>query len=173
MPTIGVSLAVPDPWGAELQQRRLAFGDEAARHIPTHVTLLPPYDASDDELLELRSHLGAVASSTVPFRVHLRGTGTFRPVSPVVFVNVVEGISDCEQLAAAVLRGPLQVERAFPYHPHVTVAQHLDDDDLDRAFAELADYETDFDLDCMWLYRHDEELGWQPEAAYEFSGHQR
>ena len=31
-------------------------------------------------------------AETRAFTVHLRGTGTFRPVSPVVFVTVVEGI---------------------------------------------------------------------------------
>ncbi len=66
--------------------------------------------------------------------MHLRGTGTFRPVSPVVFVTVAEGISGCEQLASSVRRGPLAADLQFPYHPHVTVAHHLDDDTLDRAF---------------------------------------
>ena len=32
----------------------------------------------------------------------------------------------------------------FPYHPHVTVAHHLADAQLDRAFAELADFECEF-----------------------------
>ena len=36
-------------------------------------------------------HLAAVAARHAPFVVHLRGTATFRPVSPVVFVQVVEG----------------------------------------------------------------------------------
>ena len=44
--------------------------------------------------------------------MRLRGTGTFRPVSPVVFVNVAEGISRCELLADAVRRGPLEIDAA-------------------------------------------------------------
>ena len=43
MPTIGVSVAVPDPWGTELQQYRIGMGDASALHIPTHITLLPPH----------------------------------------------------------------------------------------------------------------------------------
>ena len=70
--------------------------------------------------------------------MRLRGTGTFRPVSPVVFVTVAEGISQCEALADAVRRGPLETDLLFPYHPHVTVAHHLDDDVMDQAFDELA-----------------------------------
>ena len=72
--------------------------------------------------------------SDTAFRIRLRGTGTFRPVSPVVFVMVAEGISGCEQLAVSVRRGPLAVDLQFPYHPHVTVAHHLADGSLDRAF---------------------------------------
>ena len=43
---------------------------------------------------------------------------------PVVFVNLVEGISQTEQLAHDCRRGPLAVDLTYPYHPHVTVAHH-------------------------------------------------
>ena len=72
-------------------------------------------------------------------------------------MTLVEGISQCEQLAAAVRRGPLDVDLAFPYHPHVTIAHHLDDAALDRAFAELADFECEFDVDDFHLYVHDDD----------------
>ncbi|MCW2836378.1 MAG: 2-5 ligase, partial [Marmoricola sp.] len=154
MPTIGVSVAVPEPWGNELQQYRIDVGDEAARHIPTHITLLPPHEVADADLDDVVAHLAKVAEGTEPFRVHLRGTGTFRPVSPVVFIGVVEGISQCEQLAAGVRRGPLAIERAFPYHPHVTVAQHLPEDRLERAFTELEGFDAAFAVEEMWMYLH-------------------
>ena len=57
---------------------------------------------------------------------------------------LAEGISGCEQLAFSVRRGPLEVDLAFPYHPHVTVAHHLADAQLDRAFDELASFECSF-----------------------------
>ena len=94
--------------------------------------------------------------------MHLRGTGTFRPVSPVVFVSLAEGISRCEQLAKQVRRGPLEVGLAFPYHPHVTIAHHLSDPLLDRAFEELADFECRFDVAGFHLYVHDDSQGWRP-----------
>ena len=166
MPTIGVSIAVPEPWGSELQQRRIDVGDELARDIPTHITLLPPHQVADDELEGIVSHLGAVAGTTLPFRVHLRGTGTFLPVSPVVFVGVVEGISQCEQLAAEVRRGPLVVESTFPYHPHVTVAHHLSNEQLWQAFVQLQDYDAAFDVHEMWMYLHDDRSGWRPSESF-------
>jgi 2'-5' RNA ligase len=112
-------------------------------------------------------HLGRVAESTAPFRIHLRGTGTFRPVSPVVFVGVVEGISQCEQLAADLREGQHWIEqKKFPYHPHVTVAHHLPEAQLERAFVELERYDARFDVTEMWMYLHDEHAGWRPSRSF-------
>lgn len=166
MTTIGVAIAVPEPWGGELQQYRVALGDRSALGIPTHITLLPPTDLEDDALPHVLEHLERVAASGSSFDVHLRGTGTFRPVSPVVFVGVVEGISSCEGLAAGVRRGPLAVETEFPYHPHVTVAHHLPEGVLDRAFDEMAGFDCRFTVDRFWLYLHDEVAGWTPDRSF-------
>lgn len=105
MPTIGVAIALPEPYATELQQHRASFGDPQADAIPTHVTLVPP-TAVPDELDEIESHLREVAARHEPFNLRIRGTATFRPVSPVVFVNVTDGISSCELLAADVRQGP-------------------------------------------------------------------
>jgi 2'-5' RNA ligase len=178
--TIGVAVPVPDPWGRQLQDYRVALGDAAAAGIPTHITLLPPIDVENDLLPGIEKHLRAVGGSVRAFGVHLRGTGTFRPVSPVVFVNVVDGISRCEQLAVAVRRGPLAVDAQFPYHPHVTVAHDLDDPLLDRAFDELAAFQCRFRVDHMTLYVHLDGAGWtprhdvplgHPSGAVGFPGH--
>lgn len=144
----------------------MRLGDDSARHIPTHITLLPPYDISDGDLETAIEHLAATAAAFDPFRVHLRGTGTFRPVSPVVFIGVVEGISRCEQLAKLVRTGPFDLDASFPYHPHVTVAHHLGEDLMNQAFAEMADFEYLFAVEQFWLYCHDEHTGWQPTQAF-------
>ena len=162
--TIGVAIAVPEPWGAQLQEFRTSLGDSTAAGIPTHVTLMPPFETADQPAIE--RHLAEAASGACPFRIHLRGTGTFRPVSPVVFVTVAEGISACEQLAVTVRRGPLETEPTFPYHPHVTVAHHLPDDLLDRAFEELSGFECRFFVDRFSLYVHDPERGWVPTRDF-------
>lgn len=166
MPTIGVAVAIPEPWATRLQDYRTALGDLTATMIPTHVTLVPPTEVSDAEQRDIEGHLAEVAAGFAGFRVHLRGTGTFRPVSPVVFVTLVEGISQCEQLASAVRRGPLDVPLSFPYHPHVTIAHHLDDERLDQAFRELADFECEFAVREFHLYVHDPDQGWQPTSEF-------
>jgi len=171
--TIGVSLAVPEPWGSRLQQFRVANGDEHGATIPTHITLVPPVEVDEHLLGQVERHLDDVAATTAAYTVHLRGSGTFRPVSPVVFVNLVEGISPTEQLAKDCRRGPLELQLDFPYHPHVTVA-HVDDDDLlDRAFDELAAFDCSFTVDAFHLYVHDPDLGWKATHDYALTGDER
>lgn len=162
MVTIGVAVAIPEPWATQLQDYRTSVGDITATMIPTHITLVPPTEVDPGALDGVATHLREVADEVDAFRVHLRGTGTFRPVSPVVFVTLAEGISQCESLAAAVRRGPLAVDLEFPYHPHVTVAHDVEEADLDRAFADLADFECAFDVADFHLYVHDPAEGWQP-----------
>ncbi len=169
VPTIGVAVAIPEPWASQLQEYRTALGDLTAQLIPTHVTLIPPTEVGSDSLGDVAEHLARIASQVPGFQVRLRGTGTFRPVSPVVFVTVAEGIAGFEQLASALRTAPLAVELGFPYHPHVTVAHNLDDAVLDRAFAELAEFECVFVADAFHLYLHDEVLGWQATRAFELA----
>lgn len=166
MPTIGVAVAIPEPWATELQDYRTAVGDTTAAMIPTHITLVPPTEIDAVHLPEVEKHLEEAAAEVEHFCVHLRGTGTFRPISPVVFVTLVEGISQCEQLAKSLRRGPLDVDLQYPYHPHVTIAHHLGDEQLDRAFEELADFECEFDVDGFHLYVHEDETGWRPTRDF-------
>lgn len=167
--TIGVAIPIPEPWATELQEYRLGIGDPTAVGVPTHITLVPPTEVPGS-LDAIEQHLGEAALTQERFRVHLRGTGTFRPVSPVVFIGLAEGISQCEQLAGAVRRGPLAVDLHFPYHPHVTVAHHLSDDELDRAFAELAAFDCEFDVTRFHLYVHQGKAGWKATRTFALGG---
>lgn len=166
MPTIGVAVAIPEPWASELQDYRTSVGDLTAPQIPTHITLIPPVEVDPSGLDEVEEHLARVAAQMEVFRIHLRGTGTFRPVSPVVFVTLAKGISKCEMLADAVRRGPLAIDLHFPYHPHVTIAHHLADAQLDQAFTELADFECEFSAGAFSLYVHDADAGWQATRGF-------
>lgn len=166
MPVIGVALSIPEPWATELQDYRSGI-DPSAALIPTHITLVPPTDVDRDDLVTVEEHLAKVAADGAAFEVHLRGTGTFRPVSPVVFVSLAQGISQTEQLAAAVRSGPLDVDVEFPFHPHVTIAHHLAEPEMDRAFEDLAEFDASFEVTGFHLYVHDAATGWQPTRRFE------
>ena len=170
MPTIGVSIAIPSPHAEMLQAKRASFGDPLAECIPTHVTLLPPTELPQDELEAAVKHLEEVAAQGHPFPMVLRGTGTFRPTSPVVFVQVSGGIADCELLEKAVRQGPLDRPLDFNYHPHVTVAHHVPDPNLDRAVTELSGFECAFEVEEFHLYEHGDDGVWRPVRSFALGG---
>lgn len=167
---IGVSIQVPEPFGTQLQRARASFGDRNADSIPPHITLLGPTTVDRDMLADVHRHLGEAASTSGPFTVHLRGSATFRPLTAVVFVQVVAGISGCERLERAVRSGLLDQPARFNYHPHVTVAHDVSEADLDRAFAEMARYEASFEVAGIHLYEHGEDEVWRPRHFYELTG---
>lgn len=170
MPVHGVAVTVPEPWGGQLQEARRRFGDPMADAIPPHVTLLPPTEVEERDVDAFLAHLEQVCESVRPFGMVLSGTGTFRPVSPVVFVQVSLGLSHCEVLERAVRSGPVERPLQFPYHPHVTVAHHLDDAALDRAFAGLADFRCEFTVGSVELYHHDLDGMWRVVRSFELGG---
>ena len=163
---LGVAIAVPEPFAATLQSARASFGDPLAGLIPPHVTLLGPTVRPLTARAEIDTHLRAVAAVHEPFALQLRGTGTFRPVSPVVFVQVAAGIAGCEQLEADVRSGILVEDREFNYHPHVTVAHELADDALDLAFERLASFDATFEVSAFWLFDHGADGKWRPAQEY-------
>jgi 2'-5' RNA ligase len=168
--TIGVAISIPEPHSSDLQAHRDSFGDPLATSIPTHITLLPPTPVPAGDMHQVEEHLRKVADAERSFEIQLRGTGTFSPVSPVVFISIALGISDCERLEAAVRSGPLARETRFPYHPHVTVAHHLPPETLKRAFDELAGYAARFPVWGFSLYEHGADGVWRPQRDFPF-GH--
>ena len=143
--TLGVSIAVPEPYGSLLQERRAGFGDPAAYGIPTHVTLLPPTeveaaDAARDRDASRRGRRrrpplpdAAVRDGHLPSAVarssSSRSSRARRPAP------------GCRS-GSGTRPGPLARELQFPYHPHVTVAHGIAEEAMDRAYEELADYEA-------------------------------
>lgn len=156
---IGVAIAIPRPFADELEGWRDRFGDPAAHLIQAHVTLLPPTTVND--LTAITAHLEAVATRHDQFSVVLSGTGTFRPVSPVVYVRVAEGGPQIVTLEADVRSGPLARRLRFDYHPHVTIAHDVPEAVLTVAQQTLADYEAAFTADCITLYEQGADGHWR------------
>ncbi len=168
---IGVAIDIPEPWGPALTRRRGEAGDPQAAYVPAHVTLLGPTEVDTDLLPAVEKHLEAVASAQPPFTIHLRGTGTFRPVTEVVFVTLAAGISECEMLAAAIAAAEgVSRDSRFPYHPHVTVAQDVSPDALDAVFKDLSDFSARFDVASFTLFSHGGEGPWRPRRDFPLGG---
>jgi 2'-5' RNA ligase len=149
---VGITIPIPEPLAGALESWRASFGDPMAAVVPPHITLITTTPASDwDATID---HVRAVARTQRPFEVRLRSTGSFRPVSPVVFLKLVEGFDECVELHARLQTGPLERELDFPFHPHVTVAHDVSEAGMDAAVEELHAFEASFEVRSMGLYEH-------------------
>ena len=164
--SIGVILGFPPEIAEELQAWRASFGDPMAASIPAHITLVTTTMTQDWEAT--RNHVREVARGQEPFTVTIAGTGSFRPVSPVVYLNVEAGFGECVDLHRKLQAGPLERELPFAYHPHVTVAHDVAPESLDEAETALKDYRASFPVASMGLYEHDDNGIWQLREELDF-----
>lgn len=164
--SVGVILGFPPDIAEELQRWRASFGDPLATVVPAHITLVTTTPTDDWEAT--REHVRAVARRQRPFTITIAGTGTFRPVSPVVFINVEDGFGQCVELHRELQQGPLERDLPFAYHPHVTIAHDVAPESLDEAEAVLRDYRATFPVVSMGLYEHGADGIWQLREELDF-----
>lgn len=143
-------ISLPDELAKQLDASRTRYAGQVSAIVPPHVTLVSGRAAGSWE--EAARHVRAVAAAGVPFKISLRGTGTFEPLSPVVFLNVVQGAQECTQLHRELLDGPVAHLLEFDFHPHLTIAHDLDDAQMARAQEEMAGFSADFEVSSIGLY---------------------
>jgi 2'-5' RNA ligase len=167
---LGIVVPIPEPWAQLLVDWRSKVGDPQASLVPPHVTLLPPTEVPVADRAAISAHLAEVARCHAPFDMHLSGTGTFAPVSDVVFIAVARGIGSCELIANDVRRGPLERSLSFPYHPHVTVAHDVPPDMLELAYSGLADLSAEFRVDSFTEFEQTPGGAWAVAREYRLTG---
>ncbi len=167
--TIGVALPIPEPFLGELGAYRERFGDPLAHAIVAHITLIGPTPVADEEhLAAIIEHLQAQAGRLAPFELVLEGSGTFRPVSQVVFVPIVAGEAEVRDAEARIRQGPLDRTLNFAYHPHVTVAHDLDQAWLDQAETAMSGYRAAFEVDRLGLFLQGTDGVWRQSVQIHF-----
>jgi len=167
---LGVVVPIPEPWAQLFVDWRTKVGDPQASLVPPHVTLLPPTEVLAADRPAITEHLAAVARAHPPFDMHLSGTGTFAPVSQVVFVAVARGIGNCELIANDVRCGPLERSLSYPYHPHVTVAHDVPPDMLDLAYCGLSDLSAEFRVRSFTEFEQTADGAWAVAGEYPLTG---
>jgi 2'-5' RNA ligase len=159
---LGAALVVPEPTAEQVRAARGQFG--AADASPPHITVIPPTPVPEAGVDAVVGRMRAAASRFGAIRVRLRGAGTFRPVSPVVYAALAGGFERCcqlEELVRGAVDGP---EARFPYHPHVTVANGCGTDALDRAEAAVSRIDAAFWVDCLVVSLLGPRGEWRPRA---------
>jgi 2'-5' RNA ligase len=167
---LGIVVPIPEPWAQLLVDWRSKVEDPQAAVVPPHVTLLPPTEVAAADRPAITAHLAEVARAHPPFDMHLSGTGTFRPVSDVVFVAVARGIGNCELIANDVRQGPLHRSLSYPYHPHVTVAHDVPVDMLELAYTGLADLSAEFRVEHITEFEQTADGSWAVARQYPLTG---
>src|SRR5690625_362786 len=166
---LGVTVAIPQPYRSALAKARVNSGDPLAETIPPHVTLVPPTEVEGELLPDVQLALERVAAEQSRFTMTLTGTGTFRPVSPVVYVALRRGWDECVALQERINDGVLAQELQFPYHPHVTIAHHLEDAQLDRTQEEMKDFRAEFTGSAIDLFEYEGEM-WRKVQSFRSQG---
>ena len=64
----------------------------------------------------------------------------------------------------------LAQEVQFDYHPHVTVAHEVADEQLDAAQADLAGFDASFLVDSFHSYAHGDDGVWRPVRDFTLTG---
>ncbi|MDN5964196.1 MAG: 2'-5' RNA ligase family protein [Actinomyces sp.] len=165
---LGVVIAIPEPWVTQLTELRLGLGDLQGSLVPAHVTLLPPIPVPARQRTEVIRHLRSVAQRHLPFRITIRGADTFRPASQVAFLRVDEGDDQCRMLADDIRTGPLDQALRYPYHPHVTLAQDVEDPAMDLALDVAADFSASWVVPGFRLDRLDPSGMYSSMALFDF-----
>jgi 2'-5' RNA ligase len=124
---------LPEPLAGFLDRLRNDLVQEC--HARAHVTVLPPRPLaapSGEAWQDLKDRL----QDFQPFRVELGPIEVF-PVTDVLYFSVQAGQAELKRLHQALNVGRLAFEEPFVYHPHVTLAQDLDQNDV-AATVEIA-----------------------------------
>ena len=157
---LGVIVLLPEPLAAHVQAWRRALLDPARDLIPPHLTLVPPQSVGEEDLEAASRLVDQAAASALPGVLELRGAATFLPESPVAYLVVTEGDTTLRTLELALRTPPLE-QRAYPFHPHVTVTQDRPADELEAAVHDLRDFRASFPLPELSLMEEDENAGWR------------
>src|SRR5690349_8036948 len=119
---------IPEPLAGFLDRLRQELVPNC--FLRAHVTILPPRPLSSTPEGAWDSIRG-LAPGFSPFSVELAGVEVF-PVSDVIYVNILAGSAELARLHAAMNVQGLTFQEAFSYHPHVTLAQDLQPDEVDE-----------------------------------------
>jgi 2'-5' RNA ligase len=123
---------LPEPLAGYLDSLRCELVPRCT--AKSHVTVLPPRPLSSGVPEKAWSDLNDSLNGFPPFRVELGSIEVFED-SNVIYLSIGAGYRELVQMHAALNQGPLQFSEPYEYHPHVTLAQQLTNDQVEAATA--------------------------------------
>lgn len=89
-----------------------------------HITILPPRPLYCGEHVA-QSQIREALRNFQPFTAQF-GEVRFFPQTNVIYISILHGYSELEELHQLLNRGSSGCQETFPYHPHLTLAQQID-----------------------------------------------
>jgi|SRR5579871_563112 len=122
---------IPDPLARFLDdlRRELTPGCKPR----AHVTILPPRSlavTAESAIEKART----IVSGFAPFEM-VAGEVEIFPSTDVVYIGLTQGTRELRELYRALNDGSLAAEELYSYEPHITLAQDLQPEEVDRVFA--------------------------------------
>jgi 2'-5' RNA ligase len=161
---LGVVLLVPQPLATEIDGIRRALGDEDRERIPPHVTLVPPVNVHDRDVLRALDVLREAGGEQQPFTLQLGPAATFHPVTPTVYLEVGGDLDALQRVRDAVFRRPLHRQLEHAFVPHATLDANHPSDRIPHTISALASFRVPWTVDRLYLLRRGEAHVWQPFA---------
>jgi 2'-5' RNA ligase/GNAT superfamily N-acetyltransferase len=160
---VGVALVLDHPLADEVDGLRRAVGDPALGRIPAHITLVPPVNVRRAQLADATARLRAAATVVGgPIRLTLGSVSTFLPANPVLFLAVGGDTDALRRLRDAVFVTPLERSLTWPWVPHVTLADGIDEARIASALVALDRFAVVWDVDRLVMLREGPGRVWQP-----------
>ena len=153
-----IAMPVAGREGAEIDGLRRALGGSGLGRINPHVTLVPPVNVREEELVAVLRKLRSAARED-PIVVRIGPARTFAPRTPVVYLEVTGDTARIAGLRRQLAVAPLLPEiarRERPFVPHVTVGGRVETPRIAAALEMLADFQLTATLASVMLCEQDE-----------------
>jgi 2'-5' RNA ligase/GNAT superfamily N-acetyltransferase len=164
---IGVVLLVPQPLATEVDGVRRALGDGALGRIEPHVTLIPPVNVHERDLLDVHELVRMTAAGAAPLHLGLGPLTTFAPVNPVAYLAVKgepDQLQALAELHQSLRKGPLERPDEHPFVPHVTVAEDMPASRIEASLLALSAFDADVVFDRVHILAEQPGRIWVPIA---------
>ncbi|MCT1686661.1 2'-5' RNA ligase family protein [Pseudoglutamicibacter cumminsii] len=164
---LGIVIPVEGEYAHKVSATRAATGDPFA-YIPPHITLMSGVPLTDPA--EAIAHVRNVVSAFSSFPIRFAGTDTFYPVSPVTYLRVAEGERELTELHERLHAGPLDSKPAFPFVPHLTLAQEIAPERLAEVRREWEDVSFNMAAHSVTVHVGDGAGAWTQIEELVFNG---
>lgn len=122
---------LPEPLAGFLDSLRLELTPGSKPRA--HVTVLPPRPLHEELKISIEQMEGELREAG-PVRIDLGGIEIFE-ASHVIYLGITRGDEELRQLYESLNFGCMKYAEAFPYHPHITIAQNIRPEDVEPMAA--------------------------------------